>query len=48
MIDFEPTDEQKMMRDSVGAFARDQIRPLAREADETGAIPPALIAKSWE
>jgi alkylation response protein AidB-like acyl-CoA dehydrogenase len=48
MIDFELTEEQKMMRESVGAFARDQIRPAARDADETGAIPEALIARSWE
>ena len=48
MIDFELTEEQKMMRESVGAFARDRIRPAARVADETGAIPDELIARSWE
>ncbi|MGH7950004.1 MAG: acyl-CoA dehydrogenase family protein, partial [Candidatus Binataceae bacterium] len=48
MIDFELTEEQKMIRESVGAFARDEIRPAARDADESGTVPPALIAKSWE
>jgi acyl-CoA dehydrogenase len=48
MIDFELTEEQQMIRDTVGAFARDEIRPAARPADESGAIPPALIAKLWE
>ena len=48
MIDFELTEEQHMIRDTVGAFARDEIRPAARPADESGAIPPALIAKIWE
>ena len=48
MISFDLTDEQKMIRDTVAAFAADQMRPAARVADETGAIPPDLIAKSWE
>ncbi len=39
MIDFELSEEQQMIRDSVGAFAREEIRPAARPADETGAIP---------
>jgi len=40
MIDFELSEEQQMIRDSVGAFAREEIRPAARPADESGAIPP--------
>ena len=48
MISFELSDEQKMIRDTVAAFANDQIRPAARAADETGTIPPELIARSWE
>ncbi len=48
MISFELSEEQRMIRDTVAAFANDEIRPAAREADETGTIPPALIAKSWE
>lgn len=48
MIDFELTEEQQMIRDLVGAFARGEIRPAARPADESGTIPPALIAKIAE
>jgi alkylation response protein AidB-like acyl-CoA dehydrogenase len=48
MIGFDLNDEQKMIRETVAAFANDQIRPAARDADETGAIPPRLIAKAWE
>src|SRR5712692_2803333 len=48
MIDFELSEEQQMIRDSVGAFAREEIRPAARPADETGAIPAALIGKAWQ
>ena len=48
MISFELSEEQRMIRDTVVAFATDEIRPAARPADESGAIPSALIAKSWE
>ena len=48
MISFELSEEQRMIRDTVAAFANDEIRPAAREADETGTIPPVLVAKSWE
>jgi acyl-CoA dehydrogenase len=48
MIDFELSEEQQMMRETLGAFARDEIRPAARPADESGSIPAALIAKGWQ
>ncbi|HUY39398.1 MAG TPA: acyl-CoA dehydrogenase family protein [Candidatus Binataceae bacterium] len=48
MIDFDLTEEQQMIRDTVGAFAREEIRPAARPADESGDIPAALIAKIAE
>src|ERR1700680_2961300 len=46
MISFELSEEQQMIRDSVGAFARDEVRPAARPADESGVIAPELIAKA--
>src|SRR5260221_7073618 len=48
MISFDLTEEQRMIRDTVVAFAAAEIRPAARPADETGAIPPALIEQAWE
>src|SRR6266851_1338597 len=48
MLTFELDDEQKMIRDTVAAFAREEIRPAARPADEEGRISPALIEKAWE
>jgi alkylation response protein AidB-like acyl-CoA dehydrogenase len=48
VIDFELTEEQQMIRDSVGAFAAEKIRPAAREADESGVIPAALVEQSWQ
>jgi alkylation response protein AidB-like acyl-CoA dehydrogenase len=48
MIGFDLTDEQKMIRDTVAAFAITEIQPAARTADESGMIPPALVAKGWD
>jgi acyl-CoA dehydrogenase len=48
MISFDLTEEQRMIRDTVVAFGADEIRPAARAADETGSIPPALVAQAWE
>ena len=48
MVSFQPTEEQQLIRDTVAAFAREQIRPQAREADETGTIPGGLVAQGWE
>lgn len=48
MIGFDLTDEQKMIRETVAAFATDEIRPAARPADEAGAIPPELLQKGCE
>ena len=48
MIGFDLNEEQKMIRETIAAFALDEIRPAARPADETGAIPAALIHKGWE
>jgi acyl-CoA dehydrogenase len=48
MIDFELSEEQRMIRDTIGAFARDEIRPAARPADESGELPAALVGKTAE
>lgn len=48
MPSFQPTEEQQLIRETVASFAREQIRPVAREADESGQIPSALIHQSWE
>lgn len=48
MISFEPTEEQQMMRETVGAFTRDELRPVARAVDEGTAIPSGLIAKAMQ
>jgi alkylation response protein AidB-like acyl-CoA dehydrogenase len=48
MISFDLSDEQRMIRDTIVAFAANEIRPAARPADESGTLAPALIAKAWE
>jgi alkylation response protein AidB-like acyl-CoA dehydrogenase len=48
MIGFTPTDEQKMITESVAAFARDAMIPQARNADEEGTIPADVVATGWE
>ena len=48
MISFDLTEEQRMIRDTVVAFAAAEIRPAARPADETGAIPSSLVNKAWQ
>ncbi len=48
MISFELTEEQRMVVDVVEAFARDEIRPAARAADEDGNVPAGLVQKIWE
>jgi alkylation response protein AidB-like acyl-CoA dehydrogenase len=48
MVSFDLSEEQRMIRETVAAFATDEVRPAARAADESGAIPAELIAKSWE
>ena len=48
MLSFQPSEDQELIRDTVAAFAREQVRPQARDADESGAIPAALIQQGWE
>jgi len=48
MASFQPTEEQQLIRDTVASFAREQIRPVARESDESGQIPSALVQQAWD
>ena len=48
MFNLEPDEEQQLIRDTVATFAREQLRPAAREADESGQIPEALVQQVWE
>jgi alkylation response protein AidB-like acyl-CoA dehydrogenase len=48
MIDFEPTEEQQLVIDTVRAFAQNEVRPRARECDEGGKLPGELLAAAHE
>jgi len=48
MINFQPSEEQELLRQTLAGFARDVIRPQAREADEKEVVPSPVIEKSWE
>jgi acyl-CoA dehydrogenase len=48
MVDFEPSDDQQLIRDTVRQFAVEQIRPLARPTDESGVVPDALVQQAWD
>ncbi|MBI3246492.1 MAG: acyl-CoA dehydrogenase family protein [Deltaproteobacteria bacterium] len=48
MVNFQPTEEQQLIRDTIAGFAQEIIRPAAHEADETGLIPSSLVQQAWE
>ncbi|HET9121685.1 MAG TPA: acyl-CoA dehydrogenase family protein [Solirubrobacterales bacterium] len=47
-MDFELTDEQRLLRDTVRDFAQNEIRPVAEELDRTKSFPYELVAKMGE
>jgi alkylation response protein AidB-like acyl-CoA dehydrogenase len=48
MINFQPSEEQELLRQTLAGFARDVVRAQAREADEKEVVPGPVIDKSWE
>jgi acyl-CoA dehydrogenase len=48
MYSFEPTDEQKMLIETIARYAQSNLRPAAHDADEECQIPLNLIKKGWE
>ncbi|MBB84419.1 MAG: acyl-CoA dehydrogenase [Deltaproteobacteria bacterium] len=48
MIDFEPSDEQALIIETVRQFAENEIRPRCREADEAGAPSRAVLDAAHE
>src|SRR5579885_3364856 len=48
MMSFKPTEEQELARETMASFAREVLRPRAREADETGQVAPEIVVRGWE
>ena len=47
-MDLDLTEEQKLLQKSVREFAESEVRPLAKELDETGHFPHELFKKAAE
>jgi alkylation response protein AidB-like acyl-CoA dehydrogenase len=47
-MNFELSDEQRLLRDTVRDFARGEVAPVAEELDRTKAFPYDLVAKMGE
>ncbi|MDX6616976.1 MAG: short-chain 2-methylacyl-CoA dehydrogenase [Solirubrobacterales bacterium] len=47
-MDFDLTDEQRLLRDTVRDFARNEVAPVAEELDRAKAFPYALVTKMGE
>lgn len=48
MIDFEPSEEQALIVETVRQFAANEIRPRAREADESWSLPKGVLDQAHE
>ena len=45
-MDLELTEEQKLLQKSVREFAESEVKPMAKELDETGRFPKELFRKA--
>ncbi len=48
MIDFEPSDEQRLIVETVRQFATSEVRPRARECSEARKLPEDVIARAHQ
>jgi acyl-CoA dehydrogenase len=48
MVNFSPSEEQELLRQTLADFAREVLRPRLRTSDEQNAVPADLPAKGWE
>lgn len=48
MIDFEPTEEQQLIVETVHQFAANEIRPQARDAAEARKLPESVLEQAHE
>jgi alkylation response protein AidB-like acyl-CoA dehydrogenase len=48
VIDFEPTEEQQLIADTVQQFAEKEVRPQARDSDESGKPPLDVLRAAHE
>ncbi len=47
MVNFKPTEEQELVQQTMASFAREVLRPAAREADEKSEVPDSVVQRGW-
>jgi acyl-CoA dehydrogenase len=48
MVNFQPTDEQDLIRQTMAEFGREVLRAAGREADEKSQVPDDIVRRGWE
>lgn len=48
MLDFRPDEEQKMLTETIARLAKDKMRKVYRDAEESGKIPEEVVQAGWE
>lgn len=48
MLDFRLNDEQQMLVGAIARFAKERLRKVYRDAEETGTIPEDVVQAGWE
>jgi alkylation response protein AidB-like acyl-CoA dehydrogenase len=48
LIDFEPSEEQQLIVETVRQFSANEVRPRSRECDEAGALPGDVLGQAHE
>jgi alkylation response protein AidB-like acyl-CoA dehydrogenase len=48
MVNFNPTEEQGLLRQTLADFSREVLRPQLRASDEKNEVPADLPGKGWE
>ena len=47
MVNFKPTEDQELLRETISSFAREVLRPQSRDADEKSALPADVVTRGW-
>jgi alkylation response protein AidB-like acyl-CoA dehydrogenase len=48
MVNFSPSEDQELLRQTLSDFSREVLRPQLRESDEKNTVPADLPLKGWE
>jgi alkylation response protein AidB-like acyl-CoA dehydrogenase len=48
MISFTPTEDQQLLIDTINRYAKNDVRPVAHDADEDSKPPMSVVQTGWE